>query len=77
MKNLLNAFFFSLSYFSIIPVFVKNMEIKEETYKYTLLFLPLVGAILGILVVGTNILLNQIFNPIYACFVSAVIYLFL
>ena len=77
MKNLLNAFFFSLSYFSIIPVFVKNMEIKEETYKYTLLFLPLVGAILGTLVVGTNILLNQIFNPIYACFVSAVIYLFL
>jgi len=34
MKQILNAFYFAISYFSIIPVFVKNMEIKEETYKY-------------------------------------------
>ena len=52
MKQILNAFYFALSYFSIIPVFVKNMEIKEETYKYTLFFLPLVGAILGLIVIA-------------------------
>ena len=77
MKNILDAFLFALSYFSIIPTPTKNLEIKDDIYKYTLLFLPLVGAILGFLVVGTNLFLNQLFNPIYSCFVSAVIYLFL
>ena len=77
MKQILNAFFFALSYFSIIPVFVKNMEIKEETYKYTLFFLPLVGAILGLIVIALNLFLNEFFNPLYSSFVVAVIYLFL
>ncbi len=77
MKQILNAFLFALSYFSIIPVPTKNLEIKEETYKYTLFLLPLVGAILALLVVGVNFTLNQLFSPIYSCFVSAVIYLFL
>lgn len=77
MKQILNAFYFALSYFSIIPVFVKNMEIKEETYKYTLFFLPLVGVILGLIVIGLNLFLNEFFNPLYSSFVVAVIYLFL
>ena len=77
MKQILNAFYFALSYFSIIPVFVKNMEIKEETYKYTLFFLPLVGAILGLIVIALNLFLNEFFNPLYSSFVVAVIYLFL
>ena len=55
MKQILNAFLFALSYFSIIPVFVKNMEINNETYKYTLALLPLVGAILVSLVIGLNL----------------------
>ena len=77
MKQILNAFYFAISYFSIIPVFVKNMEIKEETYKYTLFFLPLVGVILGLIVIGLNLFLNEFFNPLYSSFVVAVIYLFL
>ncbi|MDN5050057.1 adenosylcobinamide-GDP ribazoletransferase [Aliarcobacter butzleri] len=77
MKQLLNAFFFALSYFSIIPVFVKNMEINNITYKYTLALLPLVGAILASIVVCFNLFFNQFFSPIYAAFVSSVIYLFL
>ena len=77
MKQILNAFYFALSYFSIIPVFVKNMEIKEETYKYTLFFFPLVGAILGLIVIALNLFLNEFFNPLYSSFVVAVIYLFL
>ena len=75
MKQLLNAFFFALSYFSIIPVFVKNMEINNETYKYTLVLLPLVGAILSSLVIGLNLGLNEFFNPLYSAFVCAVVYL--
>jgi adenosylcobinamide-GDP ribazoletransferase len=55
MKQILNAFYFALSYFSIIPVFVKNMEIKEETYKYTLVLFPLVGAILASIVIALNL----------------------
>lgn len=75
MKQIINAFLFALSYFSIIPVFVKNMEINNNTYKYTLILLPLVGAILASLVIGINLGLNEVFNPLYASFVSAVIYL--
>ena len=75
MKQILNAFFFALSYFSIIPVFVKNMEINNDTYKYTLLILPLVGAILASLVIGLNLALIEFFNPLYASFVCAVVYL--
>lgn len=77
MKQLLNALFFALSYFSIIPVFVKNMEINNITYKYTLTLLPLVGAILASIVICFNLFFNQFFSPIYAAFVSSVIYLFL
>ncbi len=77
MKEILNAFFFALSYFSIIPVPTKNIEIKEETYKYTLFLFPLVGIILAFVVVGVNLALNEVFNPIYSCFVSAILYLFL
>ena len=75
MKQISNAFFFALSYFSIIPVFVKNMEINNETYKYTLVLLPLVGAILASLVIGLNLGLNEFFNPLYSAFVCAVVYL--
>lgn len=75
MKQLSNAFFFALSYFSIIPVFVKNMQINNETYKYTLVLLPLVGAILASIVIGLNYLLVDFFHPLYASFVCAVIYL--
>ena len=77
MKQLLNAFFFALSYFSIIPVFVKNMEINNITYKYTLALLPLVGAILASIVICFNLFFHQFFSPIYAAFVSSGIYLFL
>ncbi len=77
MKQILNAFYFEISYFSIIPVFVKNMEIKEETYKYTIFFLPLIGAILASIVIALNLFLNEFFNPLYSSFVVAVIYLFL
>ena len=75
MKQILNAFLFALSYFSIIPVFVKNMEINNDTYKYTLVLLPLVGAILASLVIGLNFGLNEFFNPLYSAFVCAVVYL--
>lgn len=75
MKQILNAFFFALSYFSIIPVFVKNMEINNDTYKYTLVILPFIGAILASLVIGLNFALIEFFNPLYASFVCAVVYL--
>ncbi len=75
MKEILNAFYFALSYFSIIPVFVKDMKIDEKTYKYTLVLLPLIGAILASLVIGLTILLSVFFNPLYASFVAAIVYL--
>ncbi|RXJ84441.1 adenosylcobinamide-GDP ribazoletransferase [Arcobacter cloacae] len=75
MKAILNAFFFALSYFSIIPVFVKDMEINNQTYKYTLILLPLVGAILASIVICLNLLLNEFFHPLYSSFVVAIVYL--
>ena len=75
LKEILNAFYFALSYFSIIPVFVKDMQINDKTYKYTLVLLPLVGAILASIVIALNFLLNQFFTPLYSSFVVAVVYL--
>ena len=75
LKEILNAFYFALSYFSIIPVFVKDMQINDKTYKYTLVLLPLVGAILASIVIALNFLLNQFFTPLYASFVVAIVYL--
>ena len=75
LKEILNAFYFALSYFSIIPVFVKDMQINDKTYKYTLVLLPLVGAILASIVIALNLLLNQFFIPLYASFVVAIVYL--
>ena len=75
MKAILNAFFFALSYFSIIPVFVKDMQINNQTYKYTLILLPLVGAILASIVIGLNLILNEFFHPLYSSFVVAIVYL--
>ena len=75
MKQVLNAFYFSLSYFSIIPVFVKDMKIDNDTYKYTLALLPLVGGILASIVIVLNIFLLEFFNPLYAAFVASIAYL--
>lgn len=75
MKQVLNAFYFALSYFSIIPVFVKEMKINNDTYKYTLALLPLVGAILASIVIGLNLFLNEFFNPLYSAFVASIVYL--
>lgn len=77
MKQILNAFYFALSYFSTIPVFVKNMEINNQTYKYTLALLPLVGFILALIVVGIKLFIGEFLNPLYASFVAAILYLFL
>ena len=77
MKQILNAFYFAISYFTILPVFVKDMQIKEETYKYTIFFLPLIGAILASIVIALNLFLNEFFKPLYSSFIAAVIYLFL
>ena len=75
MKQVLNAFYFALSYFTIIPIFVKDMKIDNDTYKYTLAFLPLIGAILAVIVIALNILLSNLFSPLYAAFVASVVYL--
>jgi len=77
MKQILNAFYFALSYFSIIPVFVKEMKITNDTYKYSLALLPLVGFILGCTVIALNLFLNELFNPLYSAFVASVFYLVL
>lgn len=75
MKQVLNGFYFALSYFSTVPVFKKDLDINEGTYKYTLAFLPLVGAIIAGIVLVLNLFLNEFFNPLYSAFVVSVIYL--
>ena len=77
MNIIINGFLFALSYFSIIPIFKKELDIKEETYKYTLFFFPLIGFLLAILTISINLFLTQFFHPIYSCIISAILYLFL
>lgn len=77
MKELLNAFYFTLSYFTSIPIFVKDIKISKYTYKYTLFFLPFIGMILSSIVILISLFFSNFFNPLYASFISSILYLYL
>ena len=74
MKIIFEAFLFTISYFTLIPI-KKNLDIKKETYFYTLFFFPLIGFILGSISIIVFLLLSNIFHPLYSAFISAVLYI--
>ncbi|RXJ83522.1 adenosylcobinamide-GDP ribazoletransferase [Arcobacter sp. CECT 8985] len=73
MRELFNSFAFSLSYFTVFPVFVKDMKIDKNTFKNSLFFLPLIGFLIAICTILVFIILSNFFHPLYASIVSAVI----
>ncbi|SKB51735.1 adenosylcobinamide-GDP ribazoletransferase [Malaciobacter marinus] len=73
MREIFNAFAFSLSYFTVFPVFVKEMTIDKNTFKYTLFFLPVIGSLIAIVTILVFMFLSGFFHPLYASVVSAVI----
>ena len=74
MKIIFEAFLFTISYFTIMPI-KKNLDIQKETYFYTLFFFPLIGFILGSISIIVFLLLSNILHPFYSAFLSAVLYI--
>ncbi|RXJ98639.1 adenosylcobinamide-GDP ribazoletransferase [Arcobacter sp. CECT 8986] len=73
MRQLFNSFAFSLSYFTVFPVFVKDMTIDKNTFRDTLFFLPLIGLFISIITILISIFLSGFFHPLYASLVSAIL----
>ncbi len=73
MREIFNSFAFTLSYFTVFPVFVKQMTIDKNTFKYSLFFLPLIGLLLSCATILIFIFLSSFFHPLYASVVSAVL----
>lgn len=77
MKNIFDTFLFTISYFSILPIFKKNLNLEDKNFKYIFLFFPIVGIILALLTIGLHKLLTLYFINIYASFICSVFYLLL
>jgi len=71
--NFINGIIFSISYFTILPISVKNFETNKSFYKGVIFGLPFSGLILAFFTIALAIFLP--FNPIYKAFFCAVIYL--
>lgn len=76
MKIILDGFFLALSFFTVLPS-KKEINIVSSTYKYMLIFFPLIGAILAFLTILIYLVLQEYFHSLYAALVAAIIYLFL
>ena len=77
MSAYFNGLLLSLSFFSIIPIKLKNFESSKEVYRGMLFSLPFVGLTLGLLVWGVFSLLSGFLHPLYAAFISGLFYLVL
>lgn len=60
MKQVLNSFRLAFSMYSIFPA--RNLEKKKENMKYILVFVPLVGAIIGVLIKEWQIISPYLIN---------------
>jgi adenosylcobinamide-GDP ribazoletransferase len=77
MYNLYLGLKFSFSYFSIIPISFKGSDdlSQRDILSSMLLFLPLVGLVLGVITVGIYLLLSSL--GWYGAIVSATLYMVL
>ena len=77
MSNIILGLKFVFSYFSILPVkFKKDDDVtKKEVLNYTVFFLPLVGLVLGTLIISLFSLLDSI--PILAAIIASCVYFIL
>lgn len=75
MKDLLNGVYYAISYFTILPVKLKNFEANQKFYQGIILGLPFVGIILSILIVLLYSVLP--FVSLYKAIILSIIYLFL
>lgn len=72
MKNFLIA----LQFLTRIPVKIHG-EIKETDLVNSVVFFPLVGLILGLILVGTNFILSLFFPPLLSPLLTFIVYLLL
>jgi len=75
VNDFIKGIFYAISYFSILPVKLKQFEANTQFYKGVVYGLPIVGAILGFITVLLYIILP--FPIIYKAIFVSIIYLFL
>jgi adenosylcobinamide-GDP ribazoletransferase len=75
MSDIKLGFLLSFSYFSYIPIKIKEYRESKSITKYTVSFIPFVGFSLGLLSIGLYFLLATIFVPLYASIISAIFYM--
>ena len=70
-----NGIFYSVSYFTSIPIKLNKFDANKSFYQGVMIGLPVVGSILASLIVLVFLILP--FHVLYSAVVSAILYLFL
>lgn len=75
MRDVLNGVLLSFSYFTVIPVKIKNFRENNILYNALLFSMPFVAMLMALLCIGLYKLLTLIFPDLYAAFLSAIVYI--
>ncbi len=75
MKHILNGLLYSLSYFTTLPIKLKEFKANKKFYRGVIYGLPLAGLVLGVISIALYVILP--FPPFYKAIFVAIIYLFL
>ena len=75
ISNIINGIFYSISYFTSIPIRLKKFESSKLFYQGVMIGLPIVGFILAFAVVLFFLILP--FHILYNAVISTILYLFL
>ena len=74
-NNFVNGIIFAISYFSSLPIRLKEFDADEDFYRGVIYGLPIAGAVLAIVSIFTFLFLNLFFPSFYSAFLSSFIYL--
>jgi adenosylcobinamide-GDP ribazoletransferase len=75
MSDLKVGLALAYSYFSFIPINIKEYRDNSAIRKYLLLFIPLVGFSLGLIAIAIFFILNNFFHPIFSAIIVSMIYM--
>lgn len=77
MRDIIFGFLLAFSYFSILPIKIKEFRESKLIYQSTLFFIPFVGFIIGLITLLLFLILSNFYELWYASLISGVVYLFL
>lgn len=75
MSDMIKGIIYSISYFTILPIKIPHFEANKNFYKGVVYGLPIAGLLLGLVIVGSFLILP--FEPLYKAILVSIAYLFL